>query len=68
MNKSPTQTYFMSYVERVSSHDHEHRPPITPTGKIDSALAVLIIIGIGYGAFWLVSSLASSYIGLFRGR
>jgi hypothetical protein len=55
----------VSYVERVSLRDLERRQPFTPVGKVDSALAILIIIGIAFGMFWLVSSLASSYIGFF---
>ncbi|KAK1185190.1 MULTISPECIES: hypothetical protein [Streptomyces] len=49
----------------MSSHDLEPRTPSTLVGKIDSALAVLIIIGIAYGLYWLVSALVSSYIGFF---
>ena len=55
----------MSYVERMSPRDLEPGPPFTSVGKVDSALAILIIIGIAFGMFWLVSSLASSYIGFF---
>ncbi|QKV96276.1 hypothetical protein HUT19_34925 [Streptomyces sp. NA02950] len=49
----------------MSSPDPEPRPPLTLVGKIDNALAILLIIGMAYGVFWLLSSLASSYIGLF---
>ncbi|EFL28019.1 hypothetical protein SSOG_07733 [Streptomyces himastatinicus ATCC 53653] len=55
----------LSYVERMSPRDLEPGPPFTSVGKVDSALAILIIIGIAFGMFWLVSSLASSYIGFF---
>jgi hypothetical protein len=49
----------------MSSHDLEPQSPSPLVGKIDSALAILIIIGIAYGFYWLISSLASSYIGFF---
>ncbi|MBL1099272.1 hypothetical protein [Streptomyces coffeae] len=49
----------------MSSHDQEPRPPLTLVGKIDNALAILLIIGMAYGLFWLASSVASSYIGFF---
>ncbi|WP_431045665.1 hypothetical protein ACQUSR_29375 [Streptomyces sp. P1-3] len=49
----------------MSIRDLEPRSPSTLAEKIDSVLAILIIIGIAYGAYWLVSSLASSYIGFF---
>ncbi len=49
----------------MSPRAPEPRPPFTSVGKTDRVLAILIIIGIAFGAFWLVSSLASSYIGFF---
>ncbi len=55
----------MSYIEQMSSRDLEPRPPVTLVGKIDNVLAILLIIGMTYGLFWLITSLASSYIGLF---
>lgn len=63
--QAATRAYVLSYVSHVSSRDLEPRSPTPLVDKIDSALAVLIIIGIAYGAYWLVSSLASSYIGFF---
>ncbi|WP_199831168.1 hypothetical protein [Streptomyces sp. NBRC 110028] len=49
----------------MSPHDPEPRSSFTSVGKVDRVLAILIIIGIAFGVFWLVSSLASSYIGFF---
>ncbi|MEU8824695.1 hypothetical protein [Streptomyces sp. NPDC048636] len=49
----------------MSSRDLEPRPPLRLVDKIDHVLAVLLIIGMAFGLFWLVSGLASSYIGLF---
>lgn len=50
----------------MSPRDPEPRPLFAPpVGKVDRVLAILIIIGIAFGLFWLVSSLASSYIGFF---
>ncbi|MBD3004974.1 MULTISPECIES: hypothetical protein [Streptomyces] len=50
----------------MSSHDLEPRPPSPLVEKIDSALAVLIIVGIAFGSFWLASGLTSSYMVLFH--
>ncbi|WP_167396590.1 hypothetical protein [Streptomyces antioxidans] len=49
----------------MSSHDPEPRPPSPLVEKIDSALAVLLIVGMAGGSFWLASGLASSYMVLF---
>ena len=56
----------LSYVERVSSRDLEPRPPSSLVEKIDNALAVLIIVGIVGGSFWLAGGLTSSYLYLFN--
>ncbi|MEE4586339.1 hypothetical protein ACFV27_06480 [Streptomyces antimycoticus] len=48
----------------MSSHDLEPRRPSPRVEKIDSTLAVLIIIGIASGSFWLASGLTSSYMWL----
>ncbi|MBI0313121.1 MULTISPECIES: hypothetical protein [Streptomyces violaceusniger group] len=50
----------------MSEHDLEPRPPSPLVEKIDSALAVLIIVGIAGGSFWLASGLTSSYMVLFN--
>ncbi|MEU4896460.1 hypothetical protein AB0B12_27645 [Streptomyces sp. NPDC044780] len=47
------------------NYDLDPRPPSPLAEKIDRALAVLIIIGIALGSFWLASGLASSYMSLF---
>ena len=61
-----THADLVSYVGRMSPRDPEPRPLFAPpVGKVDRVLAILIIIGIAFGLFWLVSSLASSYIGFF---
>lgn len=49
----------------MSSHDLESKPPTPLVEKIDSALAILIIVGITFGSFWLISGLTSSYMVLF---
>lgn len=64
--QAAAHTYFLAYVGPMSSHDLEPRPPSPLVEKIDSALAVLILVGIAGGSFWLASGLTSSYMVLFN--
>lgn len=64
--QAAAHTYFLAYVGRMNEHDLEPRPPSPLVEKIDSALAVLILVGIAGGSFWLASGLTSSYMVLFN--